>query len=459
MGHAPAGLTRALAITTGGALLAWLMIGTGFANYDTAYSILWGADLAHGRVPDYSVPVAPTPHPLSTALGFVLSPLGDDAETAWVVLAFLSLGALAWVVFELGFATFGAAAGALAALVILTRQPVLSFGVRAYVDIPYVALVLGALVTEIRRPRAGALPLSLLALAGLLRPEAWLFAGVYWLWIGRPWRLAWLVALAPAIWLAFDWAIAGDPLYSLTGTRDNAEVLQRKTGLDEIPLTVPRRIGEILREPVLLGALIGGTLALWRLRARVTLLAAAGVIALGAFCVLAAAGLPILGRYLLLPAAVLAIFCGAGVFGWRSLPEDDPWRVRWMAGAAVTAIALLVFTPKQVERLGSLRDAIAIQREIRDDLHALALGVPCGPVYVVNHRPVPLLALWTDRRPSEIPVFVGSASRGSHLGPASAEVARRYVLDPNDPVTIDPLARPDFPRVGENPSWVLSARC
>jgi hypothetical protein len=54
--------------------------------------------------------------------------------------------------------------------------------------------------------------------------------------------------------------------------------------------------------------------------------AVAGVVAIVAFCVLAAAGLPILGRYLLGPATILAIFCGAGAFGWAELPRGHPWR-------------------------------------------------------------------------------------------------------------------------------------
>ena len=58
--------------------------------------------------------------------------------------------------YELGAHWFGAAAGVVAALLILTRIPVLSFGVRAYFDIPYVALVLGAILAEARGkdPRA-----------------------------------------------------------------------------------------------------------------------------------------------------------------------------------------------------------------------------------------------------------------------------------------------------------------
>ena len=298
------GLRAAIAIPLGAAL-AWLLIGTGFLNYDTAYSLLWGG---HPFSSDLTLTLSPTPHPLATLVGAVLSPLGDAAQPAWVVLAFLALGALAWTTYELGAHWFGPAAGVVAALLILTRVPVLSFGVRAYLDIPYVALVLGAILAEARGSRA---TLWLLALAGLLRPEAWLFSFAYVIW-KRDARLLPLAASAPVLWMLHDWVLAGNPLHSLTYTQDNAETLQRITGLDDVPLTVPRRIGEILREPGLLAAATGGILVLALMRRRAALPIAAGVVSLGAFCVLAAAGLPILGRYLLLPAALLAVFAGAG---------------------------------------------------------------------------------------------------------------------------------------------------
>ena len=57
---------RAAVLIPLGALLAWALVGAGFLNYDTAYSLLWGGDLAHGRAPDFTVPLAPTPHPLAT---------------------------------------------------------------------------------------------------------------------------------------------------------------------------------------------------------------------------------------------------------------------------------------------------------------------------------------------------------------------------------------------------------
>ena len=109
----------------------------------------------------------------------------------------------------LGAAWFNPAAGVLAAAIVLTREPVLDFGARAYVDIPYLVLVLGALLVETRRPRAGAPVLGLLALAGLLRPEAWLLSAAYLAWLlvaasatwARVGRLAGLAAVGPLLWL------------------------------------------------------------------------------------------------------------------------------------------------------------------------------------------------------------------------------------------------------------------
>ena len=71
----PAPLGAALAVALG-ALLLRIVTGVGFGNYDTLYALAWGGQLSRGEVPDYGVPVAPTPHPLVEALGLVLSPLG-----------------------------------------------------------------------------------------------------------------------------------------------------------------------------------------------------------------------------------------------------------------------------------------------------------------------------------------------------------------------------------------------
>ncbi len=482
----PAGMARAARLAVGTALLAallWLVAGRGLVNYDTLTTLVWGRDLARGELPDYDLQLAPTPHPLATLGAVLLAPLGiasdqgvhgDGALAVTSVAAFAALGVLGLVVYALGAAWFNPAAGVLAAAIVVTRRPVLDFGARAYVDIPYLVLVLAALLVETRRPRAGVPVLALLAAAGLLRPEAWLFSAAYvaWLAIGgdrdgrRLARLGALAAAAPALWALSDLAVTGDALHSLSGTRDNAESLRRITGLDDVPLTVPRRLGEILREPVLVGAAGGGVLSLWLLRDRVRLGAVTGVVALAAFCVLAAAGLPILGRYLLLPATILAIFCGAGAFGWLELPREHPRRRAWAWFGALTLVLLAIFAVPQARRLDSLHDALARQGTIQDDLRALVRRPPgairrsCAPVTVPNHRPVPLLALWLDLAPRAI---VAARDRvpphGTFTTPATPAVARDYVLDPRD---LDRRIRPPppgFTPVAANGSWRVFTRC
>ena len=113
---------------------------------------MWGQQLTRGETPQYGIPIAPTPHPLVEALGVVAAPLGPHAsEQVAVALGFLALSACGWAVYRLGALWFNRPAGAVAVLILLTRGPVLSYGVRAYVDIPYLLLVLGALIVETRR--------------------------------------------------------------------------------------------------------------------------------------------------------------------------------------------------------------------------------------------------------------------------------------------------------------------
>ncbi len=477
-------LARLSAVAAALAAAIWAVVGRGLVNYDTLYALVWGRDLAHGRKPGVDVILAPTPHPLGTALGVLLSPLssaadhgvhGDSTTTVVIVLAFVALAALGILVYHLGAAWFDRWAGLLAAAIVLTRRPVLDFGARAYIDIPYVVLVLGALLVETRRPRAGLPVLGLLGVAGLIRPEAWLFAGaylLYLLWAGErdPWRVTTYLAAAaaaPLIWLASDWIIAGDALHSLTGTRDNTRELGRVTGIGHVPTTAPRRIGEILREPILFGAL-GGLVFCWLwLRDRVRLALAAGIVALLAFTVLATAGLPILGRYLLLPSMIGALLCGAGVFGWRRLAQDDPHRRPWQVFGAVTIALLLLFTPSQVHRITALRHALARQDLIQGDLERLIRRPPgivsrrCTPIGVPNHRPVPLLALWLNLEPQAIVSAQdgGRQRRGTYLQPATPAVAQDYILDPRDRRQVTAPAPPGFAQVAGNRSWLVFKRC
>ena len=107
-----------------------------------------------------------------------------------LAIVILGIGALVLGIFRLGQQLFSWQVGLLAALIVATRQPFLNYGIRGYVDLVAIALVVWAGVLEARRPRRGWPVLVLLGLAGLLRPEAWLYAGAYWLWLlpSRDWR-------------------------------------------------------------------------------------------------------------------------------------------------------------------------------------------------------------------------------------------------------------------------------
>lgn len=477
-----------------GAVALRLIAGVGFVNYDTLYALAWGGQLSRGATPAYGVAIAPTPHPLLELLGLVLSPLGPRAvANATIALGFVALSACGWVIYRLGARWFGRAAGALAGVIFITRVPVLSYGVRAYVDIPYVGLVLGALLMESRRPRAGWPVLALLALAGLLRPEAWAFSGLYLLylmdWMGAVLRarigtrsaygkrgasapsgrgqiagLIVLTAAAPLLWVGSDLLITGQPLWSLTHTQNTASTLDRVTGIANVPEWVPRRIGEIVSPPALAGAALGGLLGLLWLRRRAALGAVAGVVAVVVFAAFASVGLPINTRYAFLASAILCLFCGVGVFGWLCLPSGDRRRRVWMAASAIVVVALIAYTPSQYRTNHSELGKLARQQSLEGELVALVdshtINLSCGRVGVPNHAPVPLLALYLETSPANVvSLQSGHIASGIYVDPASRQVETDYVLDPHDPHAKTVSIPPGFSAAGADASWLIFKRC
>jgi hypothetical protein len=485
IGKRAGGWLPGLVAVVGGAAVLRAIAGVGFANYDTLYALAWGGQVAQGETPAYGVPIAPTPHPLLELLGIVLRPLSAHAEIEVVVwLGFLALAGCGWVLFRLGQRWFGAAAGVLAALLFVSRVPVISYGVRAYLDVPYVLLVLWALLIATRRPRAGAPVLALLAVAGLLRPEAWVFSGLYWLYLvglvprrlrghlpaGEPVseraalaKLTLLAAAAPIVWLGSDLLVTGNPLWSLTNTRHTAAALDRKTGIANVPEYVPRRIGEVLQAAALAGAAVGAVLSLWWLRARAIVPALAAALAVAIFAAFATIGLPINTRYAFLAAAFGCLFCGAAVFGWTALRREDRRRRPWMIAGALIALALIATAPSQYRSAHDQLHELASQERIEGDLEALvatgAVNLRCGPVGVPNHAPIPLLALYLRTSPARIrSAQVGHIATGVYVDPASIEVERDYVLDKNDPHEAVSVP-PGFTAVANNRSWLIFHRC
>jgi hypothetical protein len=501
------------------AALLLLVFPVGFPNYDTIYALLWGRELGEGLDPDRGGALPPTPHPLAELFGLLTSPLNGGAIDLTMVVAYVSLGLVGYLVYRLGSLWFDRPIGAVAALFVLTRAPFLSNGLRAYVDLPYIALVLGALVIETKRPRAGWPVLALLIPAGLLRPEAWLFSIAYLAYLaldfnqlfkgrgdkgktpdeepvgvplepadtqkrglvrprfvgargtptGAPNHTATLAALAlaaPILWALYDWITAGSPTYSFTGTRETVETLGRHTGPVDLVLYGPRALGEVMQWPGMVGALGGVVLGFIFLRRRSQIGIAAGMLALGAFAILAGAGLAIIARYTMLAGAVLAVFVALALLGWRLLDRGHPWRRAWQGLAAVVALMFVAWAPNQYDLLSQVDTDLTNQGEIESDLGDLAdsgaFEPLCLPISVPNHRAVPRLAFDLGVQPSHI---VSSSEqphqprRGYFLDPASPFVIHNFILDPNDPSRLTTAVPLGFHPIAGNDSWLLYRRC
>jgi hypothetical protein len=402
------------------AALALFLAFPTYPNYDAYYHLVWGRELLHGHAPGFEAYQAPTEHPLYVALCALLGLLGrSGGERGLVLLTVASLVALAWGTFRVGARTFGAWPGLLAAALVASSFSFLLYAVRAYVDVPFLALVAWAAAVETGRPAGRDRPLrvlGLLALAGLLRPEAWLLAGGYWLWRAPGWwardrrravAAAALVLAAPVLWALVDLAVTGDPLHSLHATSDLADELNRRKGIGHLPAAFVTFLADTVRPPTAVAGALGALLA-WRLLDRRRLVVPLALFAAGVltFLLTGIAGLSILPRYLTVPAVSLCLFAGFAVLGFTALPRGAARR-RWERLAALAAVGAVAFAVVKAPTVGRLHRELrfvgAVHSELAGVLRAPAVkrGLRCGPLTFPNYRLVPdarwLLDLPADR--------------------------------------------------------------
>lgn len=420
-----------------------------YPNYDTYFHLVWGRDLMHGVKPDFDAYAAPTEHPLFLAVCAVVGLVGTDADRVMVLLCALSLVGLAWGTFRVGEACFGPWPGLLAAAFVGSSFAFLLYAARAYVDVPFLALVLWAAAMEARAPRRGTAVMVVLAVAGLLRPEAWILAGGYWLWCG--YRRLYLLALAvaaPLGWCLVDLVVTGDPLFSLHATSDLADELNRNRGLSSVPGSFVSFVTDTARPPVAAAGVVGAFL-LWRLRDGRAVHVPVALIGAGAitFVGTAAAGLSVLPRYLTVPVVGVCLLAAYGVLGFTTL---EPGRLRraW-SRAAIAAVAIgVVFVVVKAPVVNTLRTELRFIKGTHDDLVAI-LHTPavqrdlrCGPLTFPNYRLVPDSRWLLDlparrvgarsarRRTQGVAMFVLGAKELKRYGFAAGASASTNVPDP-----------------------------
>jgi hypothetical protein len=305
-----------------------------------------------------------------------------------------------------------------------------------------------------------------LAVAGLLRPEAWFLSGLYVLYTWRglsPRSRAGFIALAasaPAIWMLSDLLIAHDALHSLHGTAALADEQDRRRHVDQVPYWTVQYFGFTLREPLVAGIPIGLAFA-WFYRRRQAALPVAVALAMTAvFAIGPIFGLPLIGRYLRTPAILFALFYGLAVCGWALLPEGRSRR-RWLVAGMVALAFSVVFLPRHLDMLDGLHKQIDRNGRLYADLRSLGESqtvrgafAACPPLLAADHRPIPYLRYWIGGKPKSVSTIEKGASPpgGILVVPRDVRHVRRFYQENFPRVAIGGLRA-----IYSNGSWKVFA--
>jgi hypothetical protein len=390
----PSGWARlGFAALCAGALFGYLAFPT-YPTYDSFYALLWGRDLLHGHLPDFNVYRAPTEHPLAIAFGMLCSIFGQGGARLMVLGSILSFVLAVAGMYRLGRLCFGPLVGLIAALLLLSRFFIENLAAQGYLDITYVALIVWAVALEVERPRRGALVLLVLAAAGLLRPDAWVLSGAYWLWCSWPAdtraraKYLALAAVGPVVWVALDAIVTGNPLHSLSATAGLAAELERTQGFGAVLASVWSYGVRIDHLPVLIGGLVGILLAVAMAPRRALVPLAAFLLLLGVYIAEGAVGASVVDRYLMGAATALLPFCAVTVGGWAMLERGSRLRRAWIA-LAVVLVAYGAVSAANSISLSGLRTTLAEHEDFHRGL-ALALR---SPTVAAELRRCPLVSV------------------------------------------------------------------
>jgi hypothetical protein len=449
-----------------------------YPNYDSYYSLLWGREALHLHLPTFDVYRAPTEHPLALLFGAALSLLGRGGDRVMVLATMASLVVLAAGMYRLGRAAFTPVIGLIAGALLLTRFDFPFLAARAYIDIPYLAFVVWAAALEVERPRRGMPVLVLLFLASLMRPEAWLIAGLYVLWIGwrAPWpdrlRYAAVAAAGPLIWVAVDTLVTGHPLFSLTHTTGLAEELGRNKGLSQVPSATWDFLKSLDKLPVLLAAAAGLLIAIWLTPRRALLPAILLVLGLATFFLVGVAGLSIINRYLLVPSLMIMIFAAVALGGWSMLrPGVVQWL--WAAAAILGVLGGVIYTTTHLksrvftENLSFRGDSHRALAHLLDDPKVRA-GLRCGPLSVPNHKLIPEARWLLKAGKNRVLARSDDATvKRTRRGVAVFTIDRTaFVIEqladptvPHNVVARELIPQPGFTRIKTNGYFSAYARC
>ncbi|HEX6698057.1 MAG TPA: hypothetical protein VF080_14715, partial [Solirubrobacteraceae bacterium] len=318
----------------------------------------------------------------------------------------------------------------------------------------------------------------LLALAGLMRPEAWLLTGLYWLWCIVPatWpqrvRYTLLTAASPIVWTLTDWWATGRPLFSLQHTSGLAEELGRQSsGLSQVPTATWRFLQNLDKVPVLYAGILGLILAVVLVPRRLGMPLALAAIGMGTFVLVGLAGLSVIDRYLLVPSLVVMVFAAVALGGWTMLRAGRLQKA-WAVASALLVVYGVVFTVTRVN-FSTFTNELVFRGDSHASLKALLnnpkvrAGMRCGPVSTPNHKLIPD-SRWILKAPVSKVIARSDATQRAriHRGVAIYATDRMSLLrsgltsgveTPQD--TADNLPMPGFTWVAATAYYGAYVRC
>jgi hypothetical protein len=333
--------------------------------------IVWGREVAHLDL-DTSAGGSPSWKPLPVLVTTPLSVFGSALPEAWLVVARTGglLGLALVVILAVRLAgdrrrMVTVTAGAVAALALIVSPGWLRSVLHGYSEPLLLGLIAGAVLAHLNGRRT--LPLVLLMLSGLGRPELWSVIGIYALWAWRTEqltlrRIALVLLPIPILWFGGDFWGSGDPVHGSGEAASNANI--RKVDLGDM-------LGEIWTGampavPVL--ALLG--LAL-RPRDRALQVIVGGCAAFVAYlCLLDLIGYPVSARFFEPAAEMLSPAAGVGAAAaLQAVLERRRRGAALVASAAVVLIAIFQL-PTLADTVRGAHDRAELQLHLLDAVDA-----------------------------------------------------------------------------------------
>jgi hypothetical protein len=306
-------------------------------GYDAWAWTVWGRQLAHL---DLATTAGPSFKPLPVLALAPLSVLGGATPVVWMGLMRACAALSLLLAYRVGARLAGPLAGAVAALSLALSADLYRTALLGSAEPALIALTLGAVDRHMAGRRDWAL--VLVALAGLIRPEAWVVLGAYglYLWVREPGLrplAAAAVILPPALWLCLDWIGSGDPLHA--GSTATSATEGSAANASVPAFEVVRRAADAVIVPTLVLAAVGLVAAARRRDRAVLSLAALALGWIAIVAILAEVGFTGTRRYLAAPAAALCVVAGVGL-AWL-LEAVDERRARLALAGAIAALSLV----------------------------------------------------------------------------------------------------------------------